>query len=84
MYSWLGILKDWEARILIERSRAIKCPNIQLHITGAKIVQQVLSEPNTVERFIKNKEVVDRLRATFVDIHAINVTTISHLIPRSI
>ena len=37
----------------------------------------MLSEPETVEKFIKDSETVDKLRATFVDIHAITVCLFS-------
>lgn len=29
---------EWDARLLIEQSRAIKCPNIAYHLTGTKKV----------------------------------------------
>lgn len=30
--------KEWQVRLLIERSRAIKCPSIQYHLAGTKKV----------------------------------------------
>ena len=33
--------KDWDSRLLLERSKAIKCPNIYYHLAGTKKVQQV-------------------------------------------
>ncbi len=32
---------DWAVRLLIERSKAIKCPSIGFHLAGAKKIQQV-------------------------------------------
>ena len=58
---------------MIERSKAIKSPNIQVHLVGAKIVQQKLFEAGSVERFIKDNEIAQRIRATFVELFAINV-----------
>lgn len=29
---------EWSARLMIERSKAIKCPNIQYHLAGTKKV----------------------------------------------
>lgn len=58
---------------MIERSRAIKCPCIQVHLTGAKIIQQALGEPNALKRFVKDQSIIDRMRATFVDIFSIQV-----------
>ena len=36
---------EWEARLLIERSFALKCPSIGQHLAGTKKVQQVLAAP---------------------------------------
>jgi len=58
---------DWDARLLIEKSFAIKSPNILNQLTGAKRIQQALCEPEIIQRFIKDKDVSDKLRSTFVD-----------------
>ena len=58
---------------MIELSKAIKNPTVQVHLVGAKIVQQKLFEPGSVERFIKNNETAQKIRATFVELLAINV-----------
>jgi hypothetical protein len=69
--------KEWDARLLIELSRAIKSPTVQVHLVGAKIVQQKLFEKDSVERFIKNNEIAKKIRATFVELLAINVKNCS-------
>lgn len=61
---------------MIERSRAIKSPTIQLHLVGAKRIQQALCEKNVLEKFIKDDHVVDKIRATFVDQYSFNVNRI--------
>eukprot|EP00930_Biecheleria_cincta_P055639 TRINITY_DN4193_c1_g1_i1.p1 TRINITY_DN4193_c1_g1~~TRINITY_DN4193_c1_g1_i1.p1 ORF type:complete len:598 (-),score=123.85 TRINITY_DN4193_c1_g1_i1:85-1809(-) len=43
---------DWEARGLIERSLAIKCPSVDYQLVGAKKVQQALARSGAVERFM--------------------------------
>lgn len=43
---------EWGTRLLLERSRAIKCPSMALQLAGAKKVQQVLSEPGVLEDFL--------------------------------
>ncbi|WFD27277.1 glutathione synthase [Malassezia nana] len=53
----------WEARLLLERSRAIKCPTVALQLAGAKKVQQVLAEPGVLEHFVGND--AGALRLTF-------------------
>ncbi|KAI0008064.1 glutathione synthase [Xylariaceae sp. FL0662B] len=40
------------ARYMLEISRAIKCPSILSHITGLKKVQQELTKPGVLERFL--------------------------------
>lgn len=55
---------EWKARLLLERSLAIKCPSIAYQLVGAKKVQQALAGAGTVERFLDAKE-SSRLRASF-------------------
>jgi glutathione synthase len=43
--------KEWEARVLIEKSSAIKCPNIAWHLAGAKRIQQELSLSSVLSSF---------------------------------
>lgn len=38
---------EWDARYLVERSAAIKCPSIHYHLAGTKKVQQALAKPGT-------------------------------------
>lgn len=45
---------EWDSRLLIERSRAIKCPSIGLQLAGAKKVQQVLAEPGRLEKYLSS------------------------------
>lgn len=39
---------EWDARLKLERSKAIKSPNIAYHLAGTKKVQQVLAEEGQV------------------------------------
>ncbi|UZJ51042.1 hypothetical protein CBS101457_000362 [Exobasidium rhododendri] len=45
---------EWQTRLTLERSQAIKCPTIALQLAGAKKVQQVLSNPKVLEAFVKD------------------------------
>ena len=58
---------------MIERSKAIKSPTIQVHLVGAKIIQQKRFEAGSVVKFIKDEDISQRIRATFVELLAINV-----------
>ncbi|OCF42353.1 glutathione synthetase [Kwoniella heveanensis CBS 569] len=43
---------EWDTRILLEKSNAIKCPSMALQLAGAKKIQQVLAEPGVLEDFL--------------------------------
>ena len=61
-------VKDWKARELIERSKAIKCPNINYHLAGCKKIQQVLFENESlINRYLKDDKVAQKIRDTFVE-----------------
>ena len=47
---------EWGARLLIERSFAIKCPSIGQHLAGTKKVQQVLAAPAMLARFVNPEQ----------------------------
>lgn len=64
--------KAWEARKLLELSAAIKCPNIASHLAGTKKVQQVLSQPNVLERFLDTEEEIVSLTSTFAKLYSLD------------
>jgi len=33
--------REWEARLLVERSMAIKCPSVHYHLSGTKKVSEI-------------------------------------------
>lgn len=43
---------DWDTRVRIERSAAVKCPSMALQLAGAKKVQQELALPGVLEDFL--------------------------------
>lgn len=47
---------EWQTRILLEKSRSIKCPSMALQLAGAKKIQQVLAEPGVLEDFLLGPE----------------------------
>ncbi|RHY80066.1 hypothetical protein DYB31_015183, partial [Aphanomyces astaci] len=49
---------EWIGRTLVERSLAIKCPNIAYHLAGTKKVQQVLATPSELRRFLTENQSV--------------------------
>ncbi|KAI6217493.1 Glutathione synthetase [Aphelenchoides fujianensis] len=57
--------REWEARLRMELSTAIKTPWIGLQLANTKKVQQVLAKPGVVERFLDDPAEVHSVRATF-------------------
>ncbi|KZS15426.1 Glutathione synthetase [Daphnia magna] len=64
---------EWDARLMIERSKAIKCPSISYHLAGTKKVQQVLAEPGFLERIFDNAEKVAKLRDVFTGLYSLDL-----------
>lgn len=57
--------KEWNTRLLMEKSTAIKCPWIGLQLANTKKVQQILSKPGVLEKFFGDQDVVSNIRNTF-------------------
>lgn len=55
---------QWDARGMLERSKAIKCPSVDYQLVGAKKVQQALARPGAVERFLSSRD-SSKLRSCF-------------------
>ncbi|KAI1233299.1 Glutathione synthetase, partial [Lamprotornis superbus] len=65
--------QNWEARLLLERSRAVKCPDIATQLAGTKKVQQELSRPGMLEKLLPgHPEAVARIRATFAGLYSLD------------
>lgn len=59
--------RSWEIRLLIERSKAIKCPSIQYQLAGLKRFQTLLCQRPTLDRFlITTPEIGDKIFNSFV------------------
>lgn len=66
--------QSWDARLLMERSRAVKCPDISTHLAGTKKVQQVLARPGVLEKFFPDQpQVVEQIRATFAGLYTLDM-----------
>ena len=63
--------EDWKTRCLIESSKAIKCPNAAYHLVGMKKVQQVMSQPNFLEKYLSTEE-SKRVRRTFTGLYSLD------------
>ncbi|XP_036085389.1 glutathione synthetase isoform X1 [Rousettus aegyptiacus] len=66
--------QNWEARLLLERSCAVKCPDIATQLAGTKKVQQELSRVGVLEALLPGQpEAVARLRATFAGLYSLDM-----------
>ena len=64
--------KEWDARLLMERSKAIKSPSIHYHLAGTKKVQQQLALPGVLEKYIKDPKKVKEIRGIFTGLYALD------------
>lgn len=59
---------------MMERSMAVKCPDISTHLAGTKKVQQELARPGVLERFFPGEpDVVDQIWATFAGLYSLDM-----------
>uniref|UniRef100_A0A182XEE4 Glutathione synthetase n=1 Tax=Anopheles quadriannulatus TaxID=34691 RepID=A0A182XEE4_ANOQN len=64
---------EWDARLLIERSVAIKCPSIQYHLAGTKKVQQALAKPDVLRRFMgDDASKIEAIRDIFTGLYSLD------------
>ncbi|XP_066253548.1 glutathione synthetase-like [Euwallacea similis] len=64
--------REWDARLLIERSQAIKCPSIQYHLAGTKKVQQALAKPGALELFLTEARKINDVREVFTGLYGLD------------
>ncbi|EAU85776.2 glutathione synthase [Coprinopsis cinerea okayama7 len=59
----------YTVRLILESSKAINCPTIALQLAGGKKVQEVLTRPGVVEKFLPefSAEQIAELRGSFMD-----------------
>ncbi|CAD7090096.1 unnamed protein product [Hermetia illucens] len=63
---------EWDARYLIEFSKAIKCPTINYHLAGTKKVQQALAAPGILKRFVNDPEKIQAIREIFTGLYSLD------------
>jgi len=54
---------EWKARLMLESSRATKCPSLGYHLAGTKKVQQELARPGVLERFFPDQQELEKVQA---------------------
>lgn len=63
---------EWSIRLLLERSRAIKCPSIQYHLAGTKKVQQALAQSGALDKFLKEPKLVAKVQEIFTGLYSLD------------
>ncbi|XP_048752189.2 glutathione synthetase-like [Ostrea edulis] len=65
--------KEWDARLTIERSKAIKCPTIQYQLAGTKKIQQELARHGAVEKFLSDEKEANKIRTVFAGQYSLDL-----------
>lgn len=63
---------EWDARLLIERSAAIKSPTIHYQLAGTKKVQQALAKPGILKRFLSDDDQIKRVKDIFTGLYSLD------------
>ncbi|CAG9570940.1 unnamed protein product [Danaus chrysippus] len=64
--------KEWDARLRVEKSSAIKCPSIHYQLAGTKKVQQALAAPGVLEKFMGAGATTGRVRDIFAGLYSLD------------
>ena len=65
---------EWQARALVETSRATKCPSLGYHLAGTKKVQQALARPGVLEGVYQDTsdaDAIPNMRRAFAGLYAL-------------
>jgi len=63
---------EWDARLMMERSLAVKSPSINYHLAGTKKVQQELARPGQVEKFLGDKVQIEAVKEIFTGLYSLD------------
>ena len=77
--------REWDARLMMERSMAIKSPSINYHLAGTKKVQQELAKQGQVEKFLGQKAKIDAVREIFTGLYSldrVNLIILGNMYPQ--
>ncbi|ODV80306.1 glutathione synthase [Suhomyces tanzawaensis NRRL Y-17324] len=66
----------WNARVILEKSAAIKCPSLLTQLSGSKKIQQILTKKEIVKKILPSitEEDLSKLLSTFVAIYPLDDT----------
>ena len=64
--------KEWQARVVIESSDAVRCPTVAYQLAGAKKIQQDLAQQGVLERFMGKGDDSLSLRQVFAGLWSLD------------
>ncbi|SCU96474.1 LAMI_0F06678g1_1 [Lachancea mirantina] len=64
--------QDWENRLTLEISFAIKAPNLLTQLAGTKKIQQLLTDSSVLERFTADSSSLEMLKSSFVEMYPLD------------
>ena len=73
---------EWDARLFVERTHAIKCPSIAYQLVGAKKAQQQLAVEGEVERFLSVDEGLAKVRQSFAGLYEVDDASVAMVLAR--
>lgn len=76
--------RDWDVRLLMERSTAVKSPSISYHLVGAKKIQQELTKPGVLERFLHDKDAIAKVRESFAGLWSLENDGGDHILEEAV
>lgn len=65
--------QEWRFKLIAEQSKAAVCPSIVWHLIGSKKIQQELSRPGVLEKYIDDPEVIAAVRSTFAGMYSLDL-----------
>ena len=74
----------WEARYHLERSAATKCPTVLTQLAGAKKIQQLLSCPTVLSRFVSAAASSALVQATFATMYPLDSSSSAGIAARKL
>ncbi|CCE64468.1 hypothetical protein TPHA_0H02650 [Tetrapisispora phaffii CBS 4417] len=63
---------DWDTRLYLENSYAIKAPDLLTQLSGTKKIQQLLTDKDILKDYIEDKDSLEDLHSTFVKIYPLD------------
>ena len=63
---------EWDARLMMERSLAVKSPSINYHLAGTKKVQQELARTGQVEKFLGDNVQISAVKEIFTGLYSLD------------